>query len=415
MQCRNWRSWLFVALTAAAVICRPAAADETIKIGYVDPLSGAFAQQGDASLKHLAFLIDRVNAEGGALGRKFEIIPYDSKLQPSEALIALKSITDQNIPFIMHCAGSNVGAAIIDGVSKHNARNPTNRVLYLNCGALASDLTNDKCDFWHFRFDANTSQRAETLVRGLPKSVQTVYLLNQDYLFGQTLQRETKEYLAKLRPDIKIVGEEFVPLGKVKDFSSYMTKIKGSGAQVLITGNWGPDLNLMMKAAVEAGLNLDFYTFLAHVVGGATSVGATGENRLYTVVEFHANAPVEQKSAEGEKFVTDWRKSHDFDLFQMNNYVLLKMLAAAINKAGSTDPQAVALALEGMKAKDPLGHEYTMRKEDHQLLEPLYAAKFTKDVKYDSEKTGLGWKTVAVVEGADLAQPTTCQMKRPAS
>lgn len=402
------------ALTALC-LGQVAHAQGTIKIGYVDPLSGAFAQQGDASLKHFAYLFDRVNAENPPLGKKFEIVPYDSKLQPNEALIALKSVTDQNIPFIMHCAGSNVAAALIDGVAKHNARNPDNRVIYLNCGALASDLTNEKCDFWHFRFDANTGMRAETLVRGLPKTLQSVYVLNQDYLFGQTLQKETKDFLAKLRPDIKIVGEELIPLGKVKDFSPYISKIKASGAQALITGNWGPDLNLMMKAGADAGFELDYYTYLAHVVGGATAVGATGENRLYTVTEFHPNVPVEQNSVEGEKFVTEWRKNHDFDLFQMNNYVLLTMLAKAINKAGTTDAFKVALALEDITAKDPMGHDYRMRKEDHQLLEPLYASKFTKDVKYDSEKTGLGWKTVAAVEGKDLDQPTTCKMKRPAS
>jgi branched-chain amino acid transport system substrate-binding protein len=413
---RIFRRALALAACAMAAYAVPAkAADDTIKIGYVDPLSGAFAQQGDASLKHFAYLLDRVNAEGGALGKRFEIVSYDSKLQPSEALIALKSITDQNIPFIMHCAGSNVAAAIIDGVSKHNARNPNNRVLYLNCGALASDLTNEQCDFWHFRFDANTGMRAETLVRGLPKDLKSAYLLNQDYLFGQTLQKETKQYLEKLRADIKIVGEELIPLGRVKDFSPYVSKVKASGAQALITGNWGPDLNLMMKNAVDAGLDLQYYTYLSHVVGGPTSVGAMGENRLHTVVEFHPNVPAEQNSAEGEKFVSEWRKSHDFDLFQMNNYVLLKMLAAAINKAGSTDPLKVALALEDITAKDPLGHDYRMRKEDHQLLEPLYAARFVKNVKYDSEKTGLGWQTVTVVEAKDLAQPTTCKMKRPAS
>ncbi len=404
-----------ISLVLAACLGQAQAADETIKIGYVDPLSGTFAQQGDASLKHFAYLFDRINAEGGALGKKFEIVPYDSKLQPAEALIALKSITDQNIPFIMHCAGSNVAAALIDGVSKHNARNPTNRVIYLNCGALASDLTNEQCDFWHFRFDANTGMRAETLVRGLPQTLQSVYLVNQDYLFGQTLQKETKLYLGKLRPDIKIVGEELIPLGRVKDFSPYITKVKASGAQVLITGNWGPDLNLMMKASVEAGLDLAYYTYLAHVVGGPTSVGAMGENRLFTVTEFHPNVPSEQKSAEGEAFVANWRKSHDFDLFQMNNYALLKMLAAAINQAGSTDALKVALALEGQTVKDMMGHNYIMRKEDHQMLEPLYAAQFVKDVKYDSEKTGFGWKTVTAVEAENLAQPTVCKMKRPAS
>lgn len=406
---------IIIYVAVSSILGHATLAQETIKLGYIDPLSGAFAQQGDASLQHFAYLIDRVNAEGGALGRKFEIVPYDSKLQPAEALIALNSIIDQNISVVMQCAGSNVAAGLIDGVSKHNARNPEHRILYLNCGALASDLTNEKCDFWHFRFDSNTGQRAETLVRGLPQSLKTVYVLNQDYLFGQTLQRETKEQIARLRPDIKVVGEELIPLGKVKDFSSYIAKIKGSGAQALITGNWGPDLNLMMKTAVESGLEIDFYTYLSHVVGGPTSVGATGENRLYTVVEFHPNVPVEQKSAAGEAFVAEWRKNHAFDLFQMNNYVMLKMLAAAINKAGSTDPLKIALALEGLTAKDPLGHDYVMRAEDHQLMEPLYAAKFTRDVKYDSENTGLGWKTISMVEGPALAQPTTCKMKRPAS
>ena len=410
-----WREIALPLLAASMFLARPCFAEDTIRIGYVDPLSGTFAQQGDASLQHFAYLLDRVNAEGGALGKKFEIVPYDSKLQPAEALIALSSIIDKNISFVMQCSGSNVGAALIDGVAKHNARNPDHRVLYLNCGALASDLTNEKCDFWHFRFDANTGQRAATLVRALPKTVTSVYLMNQDYLFGQTLQRETREFLEKLRPDIKIVGEELIPLGKVKDFSPYITKIKGSGAQVLITGNWGPDLNLMLKAAVETGLPIDFYTYLSHVVGAPTATGSAGENRLYTVTEFHPNVPVEQKSAAGEEFVTGWRKSHDFDLFQMNNYVMLKMLAAAITKAGGTDPLKVALALEGATGKDVMGHDYSMRAEDHQMMAPLVVAKFTRDVKYDSEKTGLGWKTVSTSDAASLVVPTTCKMKRPAS
>ena len=287
------RRMIAIALFAALLTARPGFSADMIKIGYIDPLSGAFAQQGDASLQHFSYLLDIINAEGGALDKKFEIVSYDSKLQPAEALIALSSIIDQNISFVMQCAGSNVGAALIDSVSKHNARNPDHRILYLNCGALASDLTNEKCDFWHFRFDANTGQRAATLVRALPKEVKSVYLLNQDYLFGQTLQRETREQLQALRPDIKLVGEEFIPLGKVKDFSPYISKIKGSGARVLITGNWGPDLNLMLKSAVESGLPIDFYTYLSHVVGAPTATGPSGENRLFTVTEFHPNVPVE--------------------------------------------------------------------------------------------------------------------------
>ena len=107
---------------------RPAIAADPIKIAYIDPFSGPFASGGDEFLKVFAFILEKVNAEGGALGRKFEMVPFDDKLQPAEALIALKSVTDQNIPFVMQCTGSNVGAALLDGVAKHNARNPDNRV-----------------------------------------------------------------------------------------------------------------------------------------------------------------------------------------------------------------------------------------------------------------------------------------------
>src|SRR6201986_469287 len=217
---------------------RPVLAEETIKLAYTDPFSGPFASGGDEFLKNFQFIIARKNAMGGALGRKFELVPFDDKLQPAEALIALKSMTDQNIPFVMHCTGSNVGAALIDGGSKHNARNPDNRILYLNCGALATELTNEQCDFWQFRFTGNVEMRAVARVKALPKSVTKVYLLNQDYLFGQSIHRDTKKWLAKLRPDIQIVGDELMPFGKVQDFSPYVAKIKASGAQSVITGNY---------------------------------------------------------------------------------------------------------------------------------------------------------------------------------
>jgi branched-chain amino acid transport system substrate-binding protein len=411
-------SWRLLAATVLASMlgaAAPVRAEDTIKIAYIDPFSGSFAQVGDSALKTFNFILDRLNARGGALGRKFELVTFDSKLQPAEALIGLKSAIDQNIHFVMHCTGSNVGAAMIDAVAKNNARNPDRRVLYLNCGALADELTNEQCDFWHFRFDANTSQRAKVLVQGLPKDIKSVYILNQDYLFGQAEQRSTRQFLAKDRPDIKIVGDELVPLGKVKDFSSYVAKIKASGAQALITGNWGPDLNLLMRAGADAGLDIQYYTYFAHLIGGPTAVGPLGENRLHSVIEFHPNVPAELDSAAGKALVEEWRKTHDFDLIGINIYMMFEMLAKAIDKAGSTDPLKVAEALEGMHAADVAGEEYWIRKDDHQLMEPLYASVFTRGVPNDSEQTGLGWKTETRVEADELALPTICKMKRPSS
>jgi branched-chain amino acid transport system substrate-binding protein len=406
--------FVFVAL-AMGFAARPVMAQETIKVAYIDPFSGPFASGGDEFLKVFAYILAKVNADGGALGKKFEIVPFDDKLQPAEALIALKSVADQNIPFVMQCTGSNVGAALIDGVSKNNARNPDNRILYLNCGALATELTNEQCDFWQFRFTGNVEMRAVARIKALPKDVTKVYLLNQDYLFGQSIQHDTKKWLAKLRPDIQIVGDELMPFGKVQDFSPYIAKIKASGAQSVITGNYNRDLNLLIKAAVDDGLNVRFDTYLAHLIGGPTAIGAAGEHRLSSVVEMDPNVPVELNKPEAEAFTSAWRATHETDFSEAPFLTMFQMLAKAIDKAGSTDALKVALALEDMKATDMVGAPVQMRKEDHQLLMPYYAASFTKDVKYDAEKTGLGWKTDFIATTEDLTLPTVCKMKRPAS
>ncbi len=402
-------------LAASAFCTRPAAAQDTIKVGYVDPFSGPFAQSGDQFLQVLHFIVDYVNAHEPPLGKKFELVTFDDKLQPSEALIALKSVTDQNIPFVMQCVGSNVGAALIDGVAKNNERNPDHQVIYLNCGALATELTNENCNFWQFRFTGSVQQRAYARIKTLPADVKKVYLINQDYVFGRSIEHDTKEFLQKLRPDIQIVGDEFVPLGQVKDFSPYITKIKNSGAQSIITGNYGPDLNLLMKAGVDAGLNIRYDTYLAYLTGAVTAIGATGADRLTVPMEYNENLPVEEHNQAAEQFDLAFRKNHKFDFTASNWVVMFEMLSRAINEVGSADPLKVALKLEGMQQKDLLGRTETMRKEDHQLILPYYEALLTKGVKYDTEGTGLGWKTLATVPAEEEAMPTICKMKRPAS
>ena len=414
------RRHFFVAVTVALLGMgllgpRARAADDTIKIGYIDPFSGAFAAGGDASLKMFQFIIDNVNAKGGALGKKFELVTFDDKLQPAEALIALKSVTDQNMPFVMSCVGSNVGSALIDAVNKHNTRNPDNRVLQLNCGQLATELTNEQCSFWHFRFAGSVEMRAVARIKSLPQSVKTVYLLNQDYLFGQSIRNDTKKFLALYRPDIKIVGDEMIPLMQVKDFSPYITKIKASGADSLVTGNYGPDLALLIKAGVDAGLNIRYDSYLGHVIGAPTAIGGAADGRLTSVMEIHDNIAVEEHNAEYEDFVKKWRATHDFGFIAINSVTQFDMLVRAINQAGSTDPLKVALALEGMEQKDMFGAVNIMRKEDHQLLNPYYEAVLTKGQKYDVEKTGMGWKTEYKTTVQDETLPTTCKMKRPES
>ncbi len=390
-----------------------ALAQGTIKIMYTDPLSGPFAQVGDANLKQMQYILDYINAKGGALGRKFELVPFDNKSQPSDALLALKSATDQNMPFIMQCSGSNIAAALIEAVNKHNARNPDNRIIYLNCGAVATELTNEQCSFWHFRFDAHVGMKAEVMVRALPKTTTKVYLLNQDYLFGQSVQRDVKSYLAKVRPDVQVVGDELIPLGKVKDFAPYITKIKASGAQALLTGNWGPDMNLLIKAGIDAGVDLGYYTFYAHLAGGAVAIGPGGDGKVRSVQSFNENIAPEINNAEAEAWTKAFREKFPFDFYAAGFRTIFEYVQAAVNKAGAVDATKIAYAMEGLEHKDFLGYDSVMRKDDHQLISEYFVGVFKKGVKYDSEKTGLGWATEATILAKDLMQPTTCKMNRP--
>jgi branched-chain amino acid transport system substrate-binding protein len=315
----------------------------------------------------------------------------------------------------LNCGPSNIASALIAGVAKNNDRDPAHRILYVNCGGLAPELTNEQCNFWHFRTSAHAGMQAEIMVRALPKDITKVYLINQDYLFGQSAQRDLKMFMAKLRPDIAVMGEEMIPLGKIKDFSSYVAKIKSSGAQALLTGNWGPDLTLLIKAGMDTGLPVDYYTMLGHLAGTPTAIGPGGDGHVHSVLSFHENVPAENNDAQRMAWVEVFRSRNDFNYIFGDRWVAVELIARAIEKAGSTDPMQLALAMEGMTVTDAAGKPAVIRPEDHQVLMTYYGAIFSKGVKYDSEKTGLGWKTTAIVPAADVGQPTTCRMKRPAS
>lgn len=404
------------ALLGLGLFTHTASAQNPIRIGYSETLSGTFAQIGDQGIKTIQFIVDGINAKGGVLGgRKLELVPIDNKAQPADALASLQKMIDENLPIILNCGPSNIANALVAAVDKNNERNPDRRIVYVNCGAVAPELTNERCSFWHFRTDAHAGMKAEIMVRALPKTITKVYMINQDYLFGQAVQRDLKVYLAKLRPDVEIVGDEMVPLGKVKDFSPYVSKIKAAGAQALLTGNWGPDMTLLIRAGMDSGLNIDYYTYYSHLAGGPTAIGPGGAGKVHSIMPFNENIGAETGNVELDAWIQSFRKKHDFDFVFGDRRLALELIAAAIDKAGSTDPLKIALAMEGMKLTDAAGHAAVMRADDHQIQMAYYLGTFMPGTKYDSEKTGLGWKTQATFKAADISQGTTCVMKRPTS
>jgi branched-chain amino acid transport system substrate-binding protein len=404
---------LVLVAVAATVPCSVPAAD-TVRIAHIDPMSGPFALGGTALGHHMRAAADEINAKGGVLGgAKFEIVLFDSKSNAQESALALKQAIDQGIRYVTQGAGSNVAHALSEAIAKHNSRNPDGSLLYMNFAAQDPALTNEKCNFWHFRFDAHVDMKLDVITGYIArqKNVHRVYLLNQDYAFGQAISKAAREMLNKKRPDLTIVGDDLHPFGKVKDFSPYVAKVKASAADIVITGNWGPDLSLLVKASKDAGLGVTYYTLNAHNTGVPATIGESGADHIRQVFTWHANVADNR----AEKFANDYRKRFNEDFFYNTVKTELEMLAKAIDQAGSTDPLKVARALEGMKYQSDTG-EVWMRREDHQLLQPIYLATFTKvgpGMRYDAEGTGYGWRTDVRVEAADTAMPTTCKMERP--
>lgn len=403
-----------VACVCVALTTTSSHAAEVIRIAHIDPISGPFGNIGESLGRHLTAVADDINAKGGAYGgAKLEVVNMDNKSSPQDSVLVLQQAIDQGIRYVTQANGSNVAHALNDAIAKHNARNPDKPVLFLNFGAIDPALTNEKCTYWHFRFDANVDMKLEAFTNYLAqqKGIQKVYLINQDYAFGQSVSKVGKEMIGRKRPDIKIVGDDLHPIGKVKDFSPYITKIKASGADTVLTGNWGNDLSLLVKAGKEAGLNVNYYSLYAYLVGSPTAIGEAGANHVKTLSMWHNNIPDNKL----EKFAADYKKKYNEDMFFNNGKTQFDMLVKAMAAAQSTDPLKVAKALEGMKLQGDTG-ELWMRADDHQLMQPIYISSFTKtgkDVKYDVEGLGLGWKVDARIEMKDTVMPTTCKMQRP--
>jgi len=384
---------------------------ETVKVAWIDPLSGLMASVGQNQLKSYQFVAEKLNASNPA-GVKFEIISIDNKLSPAESLNALKSAADQGVRYIVQGLGSGAAGALVDAVNKHNERNPGKEIVFLNYAAVDPDLTNSKCSFWHFRLDADTSMKMEAMTTFIKdqKDVSKVYLINQNYAHGQQVSKYAKENLKRKRPDIQIVGDDLHPLAQVRDFAPYVAKIKASGADTVITGNWGSDLALLVKAANDAGLTAKFFTYYANFGGTPTALGKAAEGRVYQVGYGHYNL-----GGVNGQLVSEFKKRFSDDYYSAATYTSLVMLATGMAQAKSTDPVKVAQAMEGLKFKSFNG-EVEMRKTDHQLQQPLFIAQWAKvDAKnsYDVEGTGMTFVPVKAFDAYVASTPTSCQMKRP--
>ena len=408
------------AATAATSAAPKETDGKTVRIAFMDPLSGPFANVGQNQLKSRQFPAEKLSGKNNPAGVKFEIVGFDNKGSPQESLNTLKAAIDQGFRYITQGNGSGAGWAISDAVNKFDERNPGKEVIYINYAAVDPAMTNaaekegaPSCNFWHFRLDADTTMKMEALtafMKDQPK-IKKVYVIGQNYAHGQQVSKFFKEDIARKRPDIQIVGDELHPIGQVKDFAPYVAKIKASGADSIVTGNWGTDLTLLVKALNDAGMKIPMYTYYAGVTGTPTALAAGGDSEVYVVAYGHAN-----HTGELNKIALEFNKKFDDDYYTFATYNGLKLLAAAMAKAKSTDPVKTAFAMEGLSVKSFAG-DVTMRASDHQLQQTMYITKWqkAKGNEYKVEKTQYTFVPIKEMPPYVSSTPTSCQMKRPAA
>jgi len=403
---------------AAALAAAGAHAQEVYKIAYIDPLSGPFANVGELMLTHVQYAVEDVNAKGGALkGTKLQLLQFDSKLSAQESQSALQAAIDQGARAIVTGgSGSSGVTALGQAVNRWNQRNPGKEILVMNHSSIDPELTGKACSFWHFQTEANTAMKMKAIANYVKKTpqVKKVYLLNQDYAHGRQWAAYGKQMVGLARPDVQFVGETFHPIGRVKDFAPYVASIKAAGADSVISGNWGQDMTLLLKAAGDAGYNLHYFNHSAgSVPGTVTAVSQAKLGELTWVAEWH---PGQADTPKVDALAKAYKARTGKDFLAPRIDMVPRLLVAAIDKAGSTDAAKVARALEDLTYDSVVG-PVRMRAEDHQLLLPQVVNTIApvdgKAVKAGYEGTNYGFRTDAVYTGNEIAQGTECKMQRP--
>ena len=407
-----------LSLGCTIAVANAAHAADTFSIGFIDPLSGPGATVGAVGLKTWQFLAKTQNAKGGIDGKQVDIVPFDNKLSPSETTIQAGKAIDNNIRLLVRSNGGAAGVALNEYLNKFNARNPSKETMYFDYSGTDPAATRDKCSYWQIRWAADVNMKALALAAFIKDQpdVKKVFLIVQDYSTGQGVRSAVIEDLKKLRPDIEIVGDEIHPLMKVADFAPYIAKIKASGADSVITGDWGQDLALLLKAAGEAGLKSKWFTFFAQGAGSPTAVRQAGlpPHSVYEVYEGDANVENPQYR-DMEKAFRD-AVGQGQTIMYPGAFNAMTVLADTSKELGTTDPVKVIASMEGRRFTTIYGDDAWIRKEDHQVFQPLYIASFgplgPKDA-FDEEGTGWGWHNVGKISAEATVLAPECKMNRP--
>ena len=345
-----------------------AQAERPITILMLDARSGPAKSLGDRYLLAMQFAADEQNQKGGLLGRKVQVIAEDSQIKPEVAVRkAQKYVLQGKVDILTVMSGSHVAKAVKNLATSNN-------LIFVNY--TMSDVATGK-EFApnSVRLVYPSSMIARALVAYIAqkKDFTKFYLLNQDYSYGRDMAASLKKELARQIPKSQVVGEDYHPLF-TKDFSPLLSKIKASGAQCILTANWGPDISILVKQRSELGVKAVIANNAMTDPLVLKELGNMAVGSIVSGVFIQT-----QTNPAAKEFMARWKEAHASGPYPLpdnicaRTYVGTKFLFAGIAKAGSIATDKVIKAMEGMEQESVDG-TIRLRACDHQLLSPLPAA-----------------------------------------
>jgi branched-chain amino acid transport system substrate-binding protein len=406
-------------LCAAALALAPRAtpaAGTPVKIAIVETLSGPQASTGLLYRTAVHYQVDKINAAGGWNGQPVQVVDYDSQGGPVGASDKVRAAIADGAQIVIQGSSSAIGGQITEDIRKHNLRNPGKEVIYLNVGAEALELTGEKCHFYHFRFCGNAQIRVKSLVtvmKGTGELGTRVYSMNQNYSWGQDMERTIVESAPAF--GYQVVEKTLHDVNKIQDFAPYVAKIKATNADTVLTGNWSNDLLLLMKSTSYGGLKVRFGTVFLDQPGNLANAGDTALGH-YVVHMYN----IEAAGEEGARFAEDYKAKtgHIPSYVEPSTVIGMQLVGEALKATkpvdGKLNVTELARNLEKAKVKTALG-EHSLRAGDHQVIAPFVVSKVTADAKYKMDGTAMGFKPVRVVSAEDASAPVqaSCKMQRP--
>ena len=392
-----------LALSVLLVLAGSAAAQDTIKIAAMEPLSGSFKDIGERYLDGVVYAAKVINESGGLLGKKVEVIPVDSELKPDVATRKAQNlILKDGVKFFCGGTGSSVGAAMEQLASKQNA-------IMISYGMAAASMTGEKCSRNFFRTCGNTDQHSFALADLIgKKGYKRVAIIAQDYSFGKEALSAFKKRLAQANPTAKIVAELYHPAG-TKDFAPYASQLIAAKPDVIFTPNWGNDLTLLLKQGRPMGMKQKVFSYYINdevtieaLANDGLMLGNMGAE-VYTL-----SIPTKKNKDFVAKFYKD--KGYYPTWLRGKSYLSTMFWAEAVKKAGTTDVNAVIKAWEGLSYDGPAG-VWTMRACDHQAQIPFWYTEIVKKTPFFKHAFEAPAGMIAAKDVSVPCEQTGCKMK----